>query len=318
MIIPIILSKGAVMQLNHLKYFISVAEHLNFTEAAKHLFVAQSAVSQQIAYLESELGVRLFERNKRSVQLTNAGIVFLKEAIDIIKKTEEAAEKARKADAGIIGSLKIGFLAAPVRRLLPQIIRQFNSKYPAIEIKLNHLNLSRLNEELKNNDVDLVFAISMGFQDIEDLEYISLFSESCCVFINHKHPFAQNKSINLEELSQESFVFRDRAEAPQWYDFALSLCAKNGFSPHIVSHNPRIETVLMLVDAGLGVAILPSYLRMYANPTISIINLDGEIDTIDIVVYHKLTNKNPALPLFLNEIHSLLQHDHNDFSTLSI
>lgn len=300
------------MQFHHLKYFISVAEHLNFTEAAKELFVAQSAVSQQIACLESDLGVKLFERNKRSVQLTNAGVVFLKEALDIVKRSEEAVEKARKADAGLIGSINIGFLAAPVRRFLPELIGKFTRLYPNIEIKLNHFSLGELNENLKKDDIDIVFAISMGFQDIDHLECIHLFNVSSCVFLHHQHPLANKGSLDLVDLAAESFVFRDRAEAPQWYDYSLALCAKSGFSPTIISHSKRIETVLMFVEAQLGIAIFPRYLEMYASPMIKIITIAGEENILNVVAYHKLTNKNPAIPLFLDQLYSLRQQFEND------
>src|SRR5687768_209756 len=101
------------MDIRPLRYFISVAEHLNFTEAAKQLYVAQPAVSQQIAFLEKKLGVKLFHRNKHSVQLTNAGSIFLKDAIQLLKKLDESIENARQAEAGLIGTLNIGLLSAP-------------------------------------------------------------------------------------------------------------------------------------------------------------------------------------------------------------
>jgi DNA-binding transcriptional LysR family regulator len=295
------------MLLHQLRYFISVAEHLNFSEAAKHLYVAQSAVSQQIANLEEKLGVKLFTRNKRSVQLTSAGSVFLKEALEIVTKTDEAIVLAKKAQAGLIGTIKIGFLAGPTREFLPKIIKQFHRKYPSIEIKLKHLTLSQLNESLKTDELDIVFAISFGFQGIEGLEHQRLFSESNCVFMNRQHPLASKDCIHPSLLSQETFIMRVRDEAPQWYDFTLSLCAKNGFSPQIVSQTERIETVIMLVDAGLGITILPKYLEMYATPSITIIPLAGETNTVDIVVYRKSSNSNPAIPLFYEEMNSLLQ-----------
>jgi DNA-binding transcriptional LysR family regulator len=303
------------MQIHQLRYFISVAEHLNFTEAAKQLFVAQSAVSQQIANLETKIGVQLFLRNKRSVQLTNAGTVFLKEAIEIVQKMEGAVEKARKAEAGFIGSLQIGFLAAPVRRFLPHLIKSFNGTYPHVEIQLHHFNLGQLNEKLKHNELDVVFAISLGFQDIKDLESKTLFSSSSCVYLHREHPLAGKSSIHLADLALESYVMRDREEAPQWYDYALTLCAKSGFFPNIVSHAERIETVLMFVDAGIGITILPNYLEMYASPSIRIIPIEGEKDILDVAVYRNLTNQNPTIPLFLDQIQSMLHQ--GDFSSLS-
>src|SRR5690625_1909395 len=105
---------GVSMELRHLKYFISVAEHLNFSKAAKELYISQSAISQQISKLEKDIGLVLFERDKRNVHLTNAGKTLLKEAHEIILKSEQAIENAKKAEQGILGKLKIGFLIGPV------------------------------------------------------------------------------------------------------------------------------------------------------------------------------------------------------------
>lgn len=126
------------MDMRPLRYFIAVAEHLNFTEAAKQLFVAQPAVSQQVAYLEKKLGVKLFHRTKHSVQLTNAGTVFLKDAKEIIKKLDESFENAQQADKGVIGTINIGLLSVPVRDFLPPLIRKFRHKYPNVNIRLNY------------------------------------------------------------------------------------------------------------------------------------------------------------------------------------
>jgi DNA-binding transcriptional LysR family regulator len=290
------------MEIRQLRYFISVAEHLNFTEAANQLFVGQSAVSQQIALLEERLGVSLFIRNKRSVKLTNTGFVFLKQAIEIVKKSEEAVEIARKAEAGVIGKLRIGFLAAPVRHFLPDLIRKFNAKYPQIEINLNHIHLGQLHDRLLHDELDIIFTISMGFQETEDVEKISLFTESTVVFLHNEHPLSNKSSIRIQELSNESFAMRDREESPQWYDYALTLCIKGGFSPKIITQSRRIETVMMFVDAGLGITILPRYLEMYTTPTIRHIEIEGQQDVIDIVAYRKRSNHNPAIVLFLEEL----------------
>ncbi|WP_409304782.1 LysR family transcriptional regulator [Peribacillus sp. SCS-155] len=300
------------MQLHQLRYFLAVAEHLNFTEAAKHLFVAQSAVSQQIAYLEKQIGVKLFQRNKRSVQLTKAGSVFLQAAVEIVNKAEEAIEKARKAEAGFIGRLKIGFLAAPVRAFLPELIRHFNHKYPNIEIELNHFNLRQLNEEIKDNDLDIMFTISHGLENIGGLEYRTLFSEDCCVFMHKDHPLAKNESVHMADLAMEPFVLRDRQESPQWHDHTLMLCRRHGFYPNIVSQTRRIETVLMFVDAGIGITVFPRYLQMYASPNLRIMDIE-DAEMIDIVVCRKKANLNPCISLFLEELDSLITPHSDEF-----
>ena len=126
------------MEIRQLRYFISVAEQLNFTEAAKRLFVAQPSVSQQIASLERSMDVKLFIRDKHSVKLTPAGKVFLNDAIEIVNKSEEALKRAKKAAIGEVGQLSIGFLNAPVKNFLPDLVKEFRRKYRYIQINLNH------------------------------------------------------------------------------------------------------------------------------------------------------------------------------------
>jgi DNA-binding transcriptional LysR family regulator len=126
------------LDLRPLRYFISVAKHLNFTEASKELYVAQPAVSQQIAYLEKKVGVKLLHRTKHSVQLTEAGTVFLKDAKEIVKKLDESFVSARQAEEGLIGTINIGLLSVPMRDFLPLLLRKFRRKYPNVIIRLNY------------------------------------------------------------------------------------------------------------------------------------------------------------------------------------
>ena len=129
--------------------------NLNFTEAAKRLFVAQPAVSQQIASLEKELGLKLFVRDKHSVKLPPAGKVFLNDAIEMLNRSEEAIKKAKKAAMGEIGQLSIGFLNAPVKNFLPGLVKNFRGIYPQIQISLNHYQTGQIVEKLRNENLIL-------------------------------------------------------------------------------------------------------------------------------------------------------------------
>ncbi len=285
---------------------------MNFTKAANELFVAQSAVSQQIASLEKDLGIRLFVRNKRSVKLTEAGTVFLSEAVDILERAESAINKARKAEEGVIGTLKIGFLASPVRNFLPKLIQKFSQKYPTVEVVLNHLTMKELNEGIESNDLDVAFTVSLGgIHHQNTLEIETLYCGSPCVYLKHDHPLANKQAININDLANEPFIMRDREEAPQWNDYIIDLCIKNNFYPNIVTQARRIEAVLMLVDAGLGLSIFPNYLQMYKSSNILVRNIEGEENMLDVIVYRKKTNSNPTIPLFLTELKAELNNFNN-------
>jgi DNA-binding transcriptional LysR family regulator len=293
------------MELRQLRYFVSVAEHLNFTEAAKQLFIAQPAVSQQIASLEKSIGLKLFIRDKHSVQLTPAGKVFLDDAIEILSRSEEAIKKAKKAEIGEVGQLSIGFLNAPVKNFLPGLVKEFRRKYPHIQISLNHYQTGQIVERLRNAEDDIAFTMSFRSQDIAEWENKTLFSQPYCVFMNQEHPLAGKDCIPISDLVDEPFVMLDRKESPQGYDHLFTLFANHGFLPNIAVQTTRIETVLMIVEAGLGIAVLPKHLLVYANPTLRYMEIAEWNHTVDIVVAWKKANLNPSIPLFLKELDSI-------------
>ncbi|MFE0504956.1 LysR family transcriptional regulator [Peribacillus butanolivorans] len=290
------------MDIRPLRYFIAVAEHLNFTVASKELFVAQPAVSQQIALLEKKLGVKLFLRDKHSVQLTNAGAVFLKDAKEIIKKLEESIENVQQAEEGLIGTLNIGLLSVPVREFLPLLIRKFRRKHPNVKIRLSYYQVGQMIEKLKSDELDIAFTLSLGLQSIGGLEYKTLWPQSHCIILNQDHPLANRTSINISELAHEPFVMLDRHEAPPGFDLLLAACANHGFSPNLVSTASRIEAVYMMVDSDIGITILPKYLQLYAPPTLRFIEIEGDNLKFDVLASWKKINKNPTLSLFIAEL----------------
>ncbi|MBT2654996.1 LysR family transcriptional regulator [Bacillus sp. ISL-18] len=299
------------MDMRPLRYFISVAEHLNFTEASKQLYVAQPAVSQQIAYLEKKLGVKLFHRTKHSVQLTHAGSVFLKDAREIIRKLDESFINAQQAEEGLIGTINIGLLSVPVRDFLPRLIRKFRRKYPRVNIRLNYYHVGKIIEKLKADELDIAFTLSLGLQSIGGLEYKTLWTQPHCLIMHQDHPFANRASVNIAELANESFVMLEREESPPGFDLLLAACANHGFSPNLVNTASHIEAVLMMVDAGIGIAILPKYFQLYASPSLRFINIEGEDYTVDILASWKKVNNNPSRSLFIKELEVLLAQKNN-------
>lgn len=293
------------LQLNQLQAFISVAEYLNFTEAANRMFVTQSSVSQQIAQLEKEIGVPLFIRNKRSVQLTPAGNVFLKEAKEILQKADIAIEKAQRASKGYIGKLRIGFLAYPVRDFLPKFIRKFSERYPEIEIDLNHYDVSKLNDKLMNHELDVIISVSLAVEHLTGIDYEEIFSVPNCVVLHNEHPLANRQSIHMGDLVHENFIVRDHQESPHWFDHTMMICSKYGFIPKKIIQTKRIESALMYIDAGHGVGIFPKYLNMYASPNLVFLPIENE-EAIQVVIAQHKMNVNPSLNLFHGKLKKVI------------
>jgi len=290
------------MDIRQLRYFITVAEYLNFTKAANQLYVAQSAISHQIADLEEQVGVKLFIRNKRSVQLTPAGSVFLKEAIEIVEKTSGAIEKAQQTDSGVIGSLSIGFLSVHVRSFLPEVIKRFRELYPKVELHLNHFPSKMLKESLEEGELDIALTQPSGLHRIEEIEIQTVAKEKYCIVMHNNHPLANYKKIKLPDLATEPFIIHNRHDSPVGsYDFIVHLCEQSGLTPRIVSQPRFVDTVPILVESEIGISILPKSFEAVSSPSLRFIEIDGlEGHDFELVMAWKKNNLNPSISLFLN------------------
>ncbi|MCL6600473.1 MAG: LysR family transcriptional regulator [Alicyclobacillus macrosporangiidus] len=291
------------IDIRQLRYFLKVAQHLNFTEAANELYVAQSAVSQQIADLEKKIGVTLFVRNKRSVRLTSAGMRFFDDVSDIVGRVEEAVHNAQLVQSGIVGSLKVGFLAPHVRAFLPNVIKRFRDAYPDVELNLNHYHHGMLIRAIENGELDLAITTPFGLHRIEGIQVERILTEPFYVVLHRQHPLASRQHLRISELKDEKFIIHNRQDSPVgFFDFTLQLCAKNGFTPNIVSQPRFVDTVLVLVESDIGIALLPKSLEQhYSTPNLKFIPLaDCEEHSLDLVMVWKNDNQNPSLPIFLN------------------
>jgi DNA-binding transcriptional LysR family regulator len=295
------------MDVKQLKYFVAVAEKLNFTEAAKSLYVAQSAVSQQIAELERKLGIPLFDRNRRSVKLTPAGHVLYTQATNLLKRFDEVKEVTKNAYLGYQGHLNIGYLGYGDRKWLPNILKEFQTKYPKVIVDINRYNQGEMIKALNEDNLDLVLTLSFGIPEQNKVGHHKnkimthhIYTESLCAVVAKDSEIAKEwhgRSIPLRELADQPFVVQNRHESPQGFDKTLQICSDNGFSPTIVNSPNSVQTVLVLVESKVGIAILPGSLEEYAGKNLSFIPI--EMDKIhndnEIVAAWKMTNDNPSL-----------------------
>jgi len=291
------------MDIRQFQYFISVAEHLNFTRAAKEHFIAQTAMSQQIIAIEKKLDVQLFIRNNRSVQLTPAGNVLLREAKLIVSIAEEAIRKTQHAASGFVGSLKVGFLGPNEKHLLPELIRKFRHSYPNINLTFIQDSTETINSYLERGLLDIAFTESYNLEQIPSFEYKAICNHPICIVLHREHPLASEATINLSSLAHESFVAIDSQEYHGAFERMVDFCITNGgFTPQIVSQHRHPETVLLMIEAGVGVALLPHYFfNAYVNPNLKFIELSGDGDLVHSIIAWRKDHNNPSVPLFLKE-----------------
>lgn len=302
------------MDIRQLKYFMAVAEKLSFTEAAKSLYVAQSAVSQQISELERKLDIPLFDRNRRSVKLTPAGHVLYDHTKDLLKRFDEAEYITKNAHKGFQGHLRIGYIGYGDRSWMPPMLRTFRKRYPDITLDIHRYNQGELIKALNEDVLDLAITFSFGLPEYTKgrslqgkINRLEVYKESISVTVAADSDLAKKwrgKTISLDLLADESFIIQNRRESPQGFDKTLQLCNESGFSPYIVDTPNSIQTVLMLVEANLGIALLPSSIEDYAGPNLSFISLDMDESSrdYDIVAAWKANNTNPSLTHFIDII----------------
>lgn len=288
------------MDIRQMRYFIALAESLSFSAAAKSLQITQPALSKQIADLEDEIGVKLVSRNTRSVELTAAGASLLTDAAAIVADSDDAINQSRLAAQGYNGRLVIGFLGPLESEGLPELIRSFRSRCPHTDVSFLKLGWGPLNEALENSHLDIAFTMSSGLNELPGISWrLSHYSYPLSVVAPKEHRLSQKNTVPISDLSQESFVVLSRTESPLAYNHMRQMCLANGFQPNIRGYAPNLETLFLMVAAGLGIAIQTKHTRAYAGPYLSFIDLSGSSFVHGYAVAWKTTNPNPLIPLFL-------------------
>jgi DNA-binding transcriptional LysR family regulator len=243
------------IELRHLRSFVAVGQELHFSRAAEKLHIAQPALSQQILQLEHILGVRLFERNHHAVRLTNAGQMFLKEALQILEQVDHSLLRVQQAQNGQIGCLEIGFVHAEIAtaNIIPEVLTLYRQRFPAVEVQLKEMYLQEQLQALKEQQIQAGFAAA--FQDLPtefDAEVLQRvpFVAVC----SPQHRFARQASVALSALIEEPFFFCPRqSDSGVLYDRITQLC---GVSPHVIQEVSNIHILLGLIAANLGVSLV--------------------------------------------------------------
>jgi DNA-binding transcriptional LysR family regulator len=248
-----------MIELRHLRYFITVAEELHFGRAAARLHMAQPPLSQQIRQLEGELGFQLFHRTKRSVQLTEAGAVFLDECRRVMQQLDQAVQLGQQVSRGERGQLVIGFVSSAAYSVLPTLLQSFRAAAPDVSLELHELTTDQQVQWLRDRRMD----VGLVRPPIEEPDFFLtlLFEEPLVVALPQQHPLAQQSQVSLKDLAGKPFILFPRPLAPGLYDQIISLCQQGGFSPTIVQEAIQMQTIISLVAAEIGVAIVPLSLQ---------------------------------------------------------
>jgi len=286
------------MELRHLRYFVGVAHHLNYSEASRRLHVAQPAISQTILDLEEELGIKLLHRTKRTVQLTTAGAVFLGEAEQILRHATEAAQVARRAALGEVGSLGIGFFGTASSPFLPSLVQSYRQKFPDVQLRLHEMTPDQQLAAFDAGQIDLGFSRKLPPDRRAEFEEENVYTDQLGVALSPIHRLARERIVRLKELASEQFVQFHRKGARTLFDEVIAVCRRAGFSPTIVNEPDFMATVLTLVESGLCVSIVPRCVASLKRPLV-IRSIIPKSARIPLCVVWRKSSDNPAVPAFL-------------------
>jgi DNA-binding transcriptional LysR family regulator len=286
------------LELRHLRYFCAVADYGTFSEAGRRLHVSQSAISEQLADLEHEIGGKLLHRANGRTRLTPQGELFLAEARKTLLAAGRAIDIAQRSLDGKVGTLAIGFFLWGAGSFFARLIRDYRKLYPEIKLSLYDMHTAVQMEALTAGKIDVAFARPLEPPFDRTLRAELLFQDPVVVVLPRDHPLA-GKSISIGDLVTESFVMCDRHVTPALFDRILSLCSSAGFSPEIVNTSATWAGVLTLVEAGEGIALVPSGVRYLRTPGIVFCRLVPEKTHVGISVAWNPQNESPILEGFL-------------------
>lgn len=285
------------MELRHLKYFVTVAEELHFGRAAARLQMTQPPLSKQIRELEEEMGVQLFKRTKRHVELTTAGAFFLPEARQVITQLDQAIETAQRAERGELGRLVIGFVGSATYNILPELIREYRKKFPDVSIALHELSTPDQVRELTADRIDVGLLHPPIGSSLIDTFPVQI-GHSALSLPRH-HRLADKAKITIQDLKDEPFIVVSRDIWPGLYDEFLSLFQNAGFTPRIVQEATEYQMVVGLVSAGIGIGVVPATAEKLFNHEVVYRQIDGAPLSAVLSMAWMKKNENPALMQFI-------------------
>lgn len=300
------------IDLKQLKYFLTVAEEKSFSRAAERLHISQPPLSQQIMKLESELGVRLFTRTTRSFELTVAGKALMLEAAALLEKMRLTIDTVRQIDRGEVGRLRVGIVSSAMWGPIPKLLEEFQSKYPRVSWTLHELGPNDQYEALRSKQIDVGFWREPK-PDEHNLQRDHLrqqlcFREEVCVALHRLHPLASRSAIALTEIAAEPMLTLT-LDKSSFQRHLIQCCVKAGFSPHVFQEANEPQTLLAMVGAGLGVALLPHTTSRIGWPDVVFVPISSQAPSADLYITYTTQDDAPVVRAFLNILNPSVSTD---------
>jgi DNA-binding transcriptional LysR family regulator len=293
------------MELRHLRYFIAVADELSFSRAAERLRIAQPPLSQQIQALEQELGVKLFDRKSRPLQLTPAGRAFLEEARATLLQLERAVHKTRAIDQGQSGALTIGFTGSIANSIFPEILLAFRRQNPDIKLIMQEEKTALILQKLRERQMDIIFLYSYreAWEDTS-FQMTILAQEPLVLVLPKDHRLAERTTLSLKDIEEEEFIMPLHNVSGGLSEQIYFLCSQAKFEPKVSQTALFMVTILGLVAGGTGISILPASVRNLQRQGVIYRSLLEQTRTCNLMAIWFENHSSKVLPVFLDFLRS--------------
>lgn len=285
------------MELRHLRYFVAVAEELNFTKAAQRMCTVQPSLSQQIKDLEKEVGVQLLLRTNRKVELTVEGQAFLKEAILCLEHSKQAIQAARQASKLNQDHLNIGFVPVAEIKIFPYIMPNIRAFFPNLTLNFQSFTDIYQLQALKKGEIDIAF--TRCIDDSNELESFQIFQEPLGLIVPKDSTAASLTKVSIKSFNQQDFVLSDEIASPQLHKITTNFFKQEKLTPNIIQYSNNILLNVNLVGMGVGWSLVPIYVTSLLGDKVVVKSTIEPLPMIDLYVSYRKNHKNEAIELVL-------------------
>ena len=285
------------MELRHLRYFIAVAEELNFTKAAQRMCTVQPSLSQQIKDLEQEVGVQLLMRTNRKVELTTEGVAFLKEARLSLEHAEKAIMDARQIAQLSKEQLNIGFVPVAEMKVFPYIMPNIRAQFPELKIHFHSLMDIDQITAVRKGEIDIAF--TRYIEESPEIEAVQIFSEPLALIVPKNSPLAEQRHISIKSMNNQDFIISDEHSSPELYRIVQEFFKQNKLNVNLVQHSTNILLNVNLVGMGVGWSLVPSYVIPLLGDKIVVKSTVEPLPNIGLYASYRKDRKNEAIELIL-------------------
>jgi DNA-binding transcriptional LysR family regulator len=288
------------MELRHLRYFTAVVDCKGYREASRQLHIAQPSISEAVSDLEHELGLKLFSRTHRNARVTPEGEIFYADAVRVLQLAETAILTAKRAAQGKVGRLSIGFIGSATLSFLPDLIRRYKLEYPNVKLALHDLYPVELDQACDRGEIDIAITRALSLEGSKNRQSRVLLRDPLIAVLPRSRKLkSRNKKIRFADLANERFILFHRKGAPAVFDTIVGACRSHGFSPRVENEPNSMQTILSLVEAEEGVAIVPASISNLRSKGVQFVRLVPDL-YLDLIAVWPLGEPSAVLHTFLD------------------